>query len=809
MNLRLSHCRRALALLLCALTLMSLLPSAAFAGQVDDYHDPAAHWMTSSNRTNQLDINSVVTQETLHCYICGTDTPFTVWRVPEYTRDGASALMRNVQFSDGTTVDGSGTGAVNDGTPGVDAYYTGFHWTKSSCNMCGSFNANHDASDYCFSKNVYKLYDCAAEFIDDLDETVTYEYADDHYHRRTVRGGTYCVFCFGTRPAESVTLERHTPELETIPQLSNQRFALVEHCIACEYVDYSFVAAKCVIADYYGVVDGEGHTVTISDLSEPGVTTAIRYDYTAENCTLTSAPNFTEEGQYVVFYEITYTYRGASMVENGAAYVWLRDENGGCACGCGRSDCDCGHTGCTGNCCGSCGDTHNFTLIETVLPTCSQLGYERYVCVNCGLVEKRNYVSAIGHAYQSVVIRAADCETEGKILDICRNCGDVKETVTPKGEHHYRTYNIASTCTAPGYTVRECKVCGERHIENITEPAGHSFVSYATPPTCTTGGHILHICSVCGESFIDNYLPATGHSMDDGRALTPAACDHDGVMEYTCVTCGHTVREPIPATGHTPGPAATCADPQLCAICGAVLAQANGHSFRSAVVLPTCLEMGHTDYVCADCGFAYDGDYVNPLGHNHIGVITAPTCTERGFTTYTCSRCGDSYVSDYVGATGHFWDEGAVIKDPTCETDGMIEYRCTVCGITRLEDYSGSIASDGNPHTRSTAVTVQTLSLMKSPITTVQSANLITASTPSATTVASAGGGTGHTYIGSVTAPTCGERGFTTYTCITCGDTYVSDFTEALGHNYKTAVTAATCTALGYTSYTCSRCGDS
>ena len=411
MNLRLSHCRRALALLLCALTLMSLLPSAAFAGQVDDYHDPAAHWMTSSNRTNQLDINSVVTQETLHCYICGTDTPFTVWRVPEYTRDGASALMRNVQFSDGTTVDGSGTGAVNDGTPGVDAYYTGFHWTKSSCNMCGSFNANHDSGDYCFSKNVYKLYDC----------------------------------------------------------------------------------------------------------------------------------------------------------------------------------------------------------------------------VSCGLVEKRNYVSAIGHAYQSVVIRAADCETEGKILDICRNCGDVKETVTPKGEHHYRTYNIASTCTAPGYTVRECKVCGERHIENITEPAGHSFVSYATPPTCTTGGHILHICSVCGESFIDNYLPATGHSMDDGRALTPAVCDHDGVMEYTCVTCGHTVREPIPDTGHTPGPAATCTDPQLCAICGAVLAQANGHSFRSAVVLPTCLEMGHTDYVCADCGFAYDGDYVNPLGHNHIGVITAPTCTERGF----------------------------------------------------------------------------------------------------------------------------------------------------------------------------------
>lgn len=65
---------------------------------------------------------------------------------------------------------------------------------------------------------------------------------------------------------------------------------------------------KSVVADYYGVVDGQPHTLTISDLSEAGVSTQIRYGNSAESCTLSSAPNYTEKGQYTVYYDITYTY---------------------------------------------------------------------------------------------------------------------------------------------------------------------------------------------------------------------------------------------------------------------------------------------------------------------------------------------------------------------------------------------------------------------------------------------------------------------------------------------------------------------
>ena len=64
-----------------------------------------------------------------------------------------------------------------------------------------------------------------------------------------------------------------------------------------------------------------------------------------------------------------------------------------------------------------------------------------------------------------------------------------------------------------------------------------------------------------------------------------------------------------------------------------------------------------------------------------------------------------------------------------------------------------------------------------------------------------------HEYESVVTAPTCTEKGFTTYTC-ECGDSYVADYTDKVPHKYSSVVTAPTCTEKGFTTYTCA-CGDS
>lgn len=65
-----------------------------------------------------------------------------------------------------------------------------------------------------------------------------------------------------------------------------------------------------------------------------------------------------------------------------------------------------------------------------------------------------------------------------------------------------------------------------------------------------------------------------------------------------------------------------------------------------------------------------------------------------------------------------------------------------------------------------------------------------------------------HVYTAVVTAPTCTEAGYTTYTCA-CGDTYVADEVPALGHQeVRQGAREATCTEDGYTGdLVCQVCG--
>ena len=640
--------RSLLAAFLAVVMLFSLMPT-AFAGQEDGYHDPAEHWQEALNRTNELDANSVVTIETFNCCVCGQATSFQVFRVPEYTRDGETALTRNVKYSDGTCLDGESKGDLLDGTPGKDAYYTGYHWTKAVCETCGTFNTNMGATNYSCDKNIYWLYDCAANFFEELPITESIEQVDSSYHHVTTTSGEYCGFCFGTFKETSSELVRHNMESAIRPELAHDRFVEMDTCAACGYSETAYTAAKSVVADYFGVVDGQPHTVTVSDLSDAGVTTAIRYGNEANSCTLTSAPNYSQAGDYPVYYEITYTYHDTDMVENGVAFVHLRDEttaeDGSCSCGCGNPDCGCQDPDCDGCCCEDkgCGDNHNWTLLDSVDPTCLTLGYDRYLCVECGQIEKRDYEAALGHAYQSSIIREATCETPGKTLDICQRCGDTKETTIPQGEHEFSTSTIAATCTSPGYTLRECAVCGERHIEDITPALAHNYVSKTTPATCEGGGKTIHLCEGCGSSFITDYTSPLGHSWDEGKEITDATCTGEGMTEYTCVRCGATRLEGDPAAGHVPGAPATCIEPQLCEKCGAVIENALGHDYQEEVTAPTCTEMGHTTYTCSRYGDTYDGAYTDPTGHTPSDWIVdvEPTTGSEGSRHKECTVCGE------------------------------------------------------------------------------------------------------------------------------------------------------------------------
>ncbi len=242
---------------------------------------------------------------------------------------------------------------------------------------------------------------------------------------------------------------------------------------------------------------------------------------------------------------------------------------------------------------------------------------------------------------------------------------------------------------------------------------------------------------------------------------------------FKCTVCSYK-SEHIVATDEAVAPTCTetgLTEGQHCTQCGEVLTPqevipALGHDeVIDAAVDATCTETGLTEGKhCARCGeVLIEQTLLSATGHSHVGVITAPTCVDKGYTTYTC-HCGDSYVDDYVDALGH--------TAATAVEENKVEATCTTNGSYDLVVY----CSVCNAEISREAKTIKAK---------------------------------GHSYNAVVTAPTCVDKGYTTYTCH-CGDSYVDNYVDALGHTVVIdAAVDATCTKTGLTEGKhCSVCGE-
>ena len=767
-----------ISMLLALVIIAGTLPVSVFAAQSNEYVDPADNWLSSNNRTNELDVNATITNETQYCNVCKKHTSVLTYRVPEYTKTGETALNRGVRYSDGTCIDGVSKGNLDNGTPGVDAYYTGYHFTKVVCQTCGTINSGDGPTDYNFNNNVYSLNSCDHNFFLDFDAT-TYEPYDESRHLTTLKRGEYCKFCKGTFARASRGLESHDFTESVDAQLGNNRFYVAEKCDDCGYETSEYVTAKSVVASYYGIADGEAHTLTVSDLSDSGVKTSIRYGDTADNCTKSSAPNYTQAGYYTVYYKINYSYAGETMTENGVSYVWLVNND--------DSDSN---------------DTiivvppaheHDYHYLETVPPSCENLGYDRFQCNGCGNLIKTNYTPSTGHTYKAVTIREATCKQGGLKLWLCSDCGDFYEETTPVAAHKYKSEKHNPTCRITGYTEHTCEVCGDNYITNITPIISHSFERITKEPTCIDKGYTTSTCTMCDYHYVSDYTDALGHSWDEGHTVTNSTCDAEGVIEYHCLNDGCTEKmiKATNAYGHTPGAAATCTEPQRCTVCDTVLELPTGHHYDSKVIAPTCTSIGYTVYTCRDCGDTYTGDYTDKAEHNYKKTVTAPTCTSHGYSTYSCKNCDDEYVSNYTEKLAHHYKED--ITKPTCTSMGFSTFTCADCGDSYVGNYTDMLEHNYNKETIEPTCTEHGYAVYTCPDCGKSYIGDYTDSKE-------------HHYTETVIAPTCTSMGYTIFKCEDCDDEYKGNYTDKIPHNYKGTVTEATCTSHGYTTYSCEDC---
>ncbi|MBE6928312.1 MAG: hypothetical protein E7467_07500, partial [Ruminococcaceae bacterium] len=172
--------------------------------------------------------------------------------------------------------------------------------------------------------------------------------------------------------------------------------------------------------------------------------------------------------------------------------------------------------------------------------------------------------------------------------------------------------------------------------------------------------------------------------------------------------------------------------------------------------------------------------------HVYTSVVTPPTCTVAGYTTYTCTHCGDTYNADPVPA-GHKFT--TTTTDPTCTVDGKITNTCSVCG--HVEEQTITALGHSEETIPAVAPTCTETGLTEGKRCKV--CGTVTVAQQTVPTSA-------HNYVAVVTAPTCTAKGYTTYTCSGCSDSYVADEVEANGHTEVIdAAVAPTCTETGLT----------
>ena len=138
---------------------------------------------------------------------------------------------------------------------------------------------------------------------------------------------------------------------------------------------------------------------------------------------------------------------------------------------------------------------------------------------------------------------------------------------------------------------------------------------------------------------------------------------------------------------------------------------------------------------------------------NDWKTITEPTCCKNGKKTRTCKSCGETEELQIEPTGNHNLLERRV--EPTCTSEGSIIKKCQNDGCSYQE----------------------TVRIPKKD----------------------------HTYTSVVTAPTCKEQGYTTYTCSECGNTYKGDYVATVEHSFKDYKynNDATCTKDGTKTATC------
>ena len=153
---------------------------------------------------------------------------------------------------------------------------------------------------------------------------------------------------------------------------------------------------------------------------------------------------------------------------------------------------------------------------EVVDPTCTEKGYTKHTCSDCGYSYNDTEVDALDHAWGEWTHVEGTEGADAQHTRVCAN--DAAHVETEACSFEKQETSVAPTCTEDGHDDFKCSVCGYEYSVTVpatAEDGDHTgVVTRYYAPTETEEGRWERYCVDC-ETVLETEVIAAGHPFDD------------------------------------------------------------------------------------------------------------------------------------------------------------------------------------------------------------------------------------------------------------------------------------------------------
>ncbi len=434
---------------------------------------------------------------------------------------------------------------------------------------------------------------------------------------------------------------------------------------------------------------------------------------------------------------------------------------------------------------------------ESVAPTCTEKGVDKYMCSNDGCTHTNTVeIALLGHDWD----KARTC-VQGHT---CSRCDAEEPALGHSYESRIRT---ELSCEDNEITLFECATCHDSYEKITAFATGHTIDNNGwicdndsgvkVEGKCEYEYTYLGLCAACG-SKIEKHENVVRHNVV--IETIAAKCNEEGTKTYSCADCEEYKGDVVKFTDATAHNWVEESGNLKCEYCNLTKTVISGSGNSATVNKEQLATSGQTEVALGNAKIALDETVAEAInGTVEVAANEVKDTDSLGLTEEQKKQMGNSTVYDFSLTVGDgdnvdFGGGKVTVTIPYVLQEGDDPENIAIWYISNDEVNGEAKVETIRATYKDGYVTFETEHFS------VYTVTRLTAVERCALYR--------HNYeVTKNQEPSCTQDGYKIKVCRRCGDSQLIDYVKANGHDYKATATNATCTENGKVVYNCANAG--